>query len=119
MSHSELNGVLAAIFVRTTDELTIALKEIPLDRILAGLAQVERTHHLTPAAPEHLFLSAADVRQLATGGVSIGAHTCRHPILSKLTIHDQRDEIEGSCQEIEKLVGHRPSHFAYPERRPA
>ncbi len=101
-------------YARTKYELTIALKEIPLDRILAGLADLERAHRLTARAPERLFLTSADVGLLASEGVSIGAHTCRHPILSKLSIDDQRHEIETSCEEIEKLIGRRPSHFAYP-----
>jgi peptidoglycan/xylan/chitin deacetylase (PgdA/CDA1 family) len=103
---------------RTTYELTVALKEIPLDRILAGLTQLEHAHQLTARAPERLFLSPAEVGLLAAEGVTIGGHTCRHPILSKLSIGDQRHEIETSCDEIERLVGRRPSHFAYPNGSP-
>src|ERR1700761_1227814 len=76
---------LGAEYTRTKEELTIALKEIPLDRIVAGLGGLERAHQLSARAPEPPFLSPADVVVLADKGVSVGAHTCRHPILSKLS----------------------------------
>jgi len=105
---------LARDCVRTKYELVSALKEVPLDRILAGLTQIERDYRLAAPAPQHLFMTPAQVRMLAGAGVSFGAHTCRHPILSKLGIDEQRREIDKCCREIERLVGFRPCHFAYP-----
>lgn len=105
---------LARDCVRTKCEFVSALKEVPLDRILAGLTQIEREYRLATPAPQHLFMTPAQVRMLAGAGVSFGAHTCRHPILSKLGIDEQRQEIEKCCREIERLVGSRPCHFAYP-----
>jgi peptidoglycan/xylan/chitin deacetylase (PgdA/CDA1 family) len=101
-------------YVRTKEQLTTALKEVPLDRILAGLTELEREHQVAAPAPQRLFMTRAQVAMLAAGGVCVGAHTWRHPILSKLEIDDQRREIETSCVEIERLVGVRPCHFAYP-----
>jgi peptidoglycan/xylan/chitin deacetylase (PgdA/CDA1 family) len=105
---------LARDCVRTKYELVSALKEVPLDRILAGLVQLEREYRLVAPTPQQLFMTPAQVRMLAGAGVSFGAHTCRHPILSKLGVDEQRQEIEKCCQEIERLVGSRPCHFAYP-----
>jgi peptidoglycan/xylan/chitin deacetylase (PgdA/CDA1 family) len=101
-------------WVRTKRQLVSALKEFPLDRVVAGLTRLEREHRLAPPPPERLFMTPAQVRKLAAAGVSFGAHTCRHPILSKLSVDGQRWEIETSCASIERLVGSRPSHFAYP-----
>jgi peptidoglycan/xylan/chitin deacetylase (PgdA/CDA1 family) len=101
-------------YVSTEEELTTALKEIPLDRLLGGLAELEREHDAPAPAPQTLFMTSAQAGMLAAAGVAFGAHTRSHPILSKLSSAGQRREIETGCQEIERLVGIRPSHFAYP-----
>jgi peptidoglycan/xylan/chitin deacetylase (PgdA/CDA1 family) len=109
---------LAGDSVRTKHALVSALKEVPLDRILSGLTELEQEYRLAAPAPQQLFMTPAQVRRLAAAGVSFGAHTCRHPILSKLGVDEQRHEIEKCCREIEGLVGFRPSHFAYPNGSP-
>lgn len=99
-------------------ELTVALKEAPLDVILDRLARLEAAHGVTQPSPESLFMDGPTVRRLAGEAVSFGSHTHRHPILSKLDAPSQRAEIETSCSELEKLTGVRPSHFAYPNGSP-
>jgi peptidoglycan/xylan/chitin deacetylase (PgdA/CDA1 family) len=101
-------------YVKTQSEVKVALKEIPLERILSGLARLEEVHEIAPLAPERVFMSPGQVSRLAAEGVSFGSHTHRHPILSKLSAKDQRHEIETSRDEVEKLAGIRPSQFAYP-----
>jgi peptidoglycan/xylan/chitin deacetylase (PgdA/CDA1 family) len=101
-------------YVKTNSDLTVALKEIPLEQILSGLARLEEAHQIAPPAPESLFMSPGDVSRLAAEEVSFGSHTRRHPILSKLSAKDQRHEIETSRDEVEGLAGVRPSQFAYP-----
>ena len=98
----------------TEYEVTVALKEIPFDRIVLGLSRLEAAHGTAPPAAEGLFMTSAHVGQLAAEGVSFGSHTRRHPILSRLSIEDQRHEIEASRDEVEKITGSLPSHFAYP-----
>jgi peptidoglycan/xylan/chitin deacetylase (PgdA/CDA1 family) len=100
--------------VRNERELAAALKEIPLDRILSGLARLEKAYEIAPPAPERLFMSPQRIQDLAAEKVSFGSHTRRHPILSKLSVQDQLREITVSRDEVERLVGIRPSHFAYP-----
>src|ERR1700752_774088 len=95
-------------YVDTGPELTAALKEIPLGGILAGLAELERDHDVPAPPPQALFMTPAQAGSLAAAGVVFGAHTSRHPILSKLSSAAQRREIETSCEEIETLVGVRP-----------
>jgi peptidoglycan/xylan/chitin deacetylase (PgdA/CDA1 family) len=98
----------------TEYELTVALKEVPFDRVVLGLSRLEAAHGTAPPAPEGLFMTSAQVGQLAAEGVSFGSHTRRHPILSRLSIEEQRHEIETSRDEVERLTGFLPSHFAYP-----
>lgn len=63
---------------------------------------------------ERLFMSWDDVRALAEGGVEVGAHTRRHPVLGRLDDAAQRDEIGGSADALERALGARPRSFAYP-----
>jgi peptidoglycan/xylan/chitin deacetylase (PgdA/CDA1 family) len=100
--------------VQTRYELTVALKEVPLDSILSGLARLEQAYGIDCPTADALFLSPEQLRRLAAENVSFGSHTRRHPILSKLSASEQRNEIETSRDDVEKLTGTRPSQFAYP-----
>ena len=51
---------------------------------------------------------------LATGLVSIGAHTENHRTLSQLTIEDARAEIIRGCDAIHQCLQIKPRHFAFP-----
>jgi peptidoglycan/xylan/chitin deacetylase (PgdA/CDA1 family) len=46
--------------------------------------------------------------------IQIGAHTETHPVLSKLTVTRQRQEVMGSKRELEDALGRPVSAFAYP-----
>lgn len=59
-----------------------------------------------------------DVHALVGLGFSIGAHTVRHPILSRVSVERARDEIVGSRKAIEAACGRRPVAFAYPNGGP-
>ncbi len=60
------------------------------------------------------LLNAAELTQLAGSGMSIGAHTISHPILSLCSEVEARHEIQVSKAEIERLVGRTIWAFAYP-----
>ena len=45
---------------------------------------------------------------------TIGAHTCSHPHLSRLSFDEQRREIEDCKTDLEKIIGKSVRHFAYP-----
>jgi peptidoglycan/xylan/chitin deacetylase (PgdA/CDA1 family) len=51
--------------------------------------------------------------------VTIGGHTMRHPILTRLSTEEARAEIEGGARRIETQLGVRPRHFAYPVGNPS
>lgn len=44
----------------------------------------------------------------------IGAHTIHHPLLSTLSIEEQRREIQGSRQVLQEITGQEVGQFAYP-----
>ncbi len=57
---------------------------------------------------------AEDLRQLATWGVEIGAHTRTHADLGQLTGEPLRKEIVDSKREIERIIGKPVRYMAFP-----
>jgi peptidoglycan/xylan/chitin deacetylase (PgdA/CDA1 family) len=49
--------------------------------------------------------------------VEAGAHTVTHPALSALQTASQRDEILGSKQSLQEIIGRSVTSFAYPYGR--
>jgi peptidoglycan/xylan/chitin deacetylase (PgdA/CDA1 family) len=63
----------------------------------------------------HRVLSIGEVSALAREDlIEIGAHTVTHPTLSALPAETQRSEILQSKADLEEIVGHPVSTFAYP-----
>jgi len=66
-------------------------------------------------APSLRLLDADGLRQLAAGGVEIGAHSRTHRPLTKLCDQQLTAEIAGSIKDLEEAGVRRPRAFAYPE----
>jgi len=65
--------------------------------------------------PTHRQVSLAELSALSQGGlIEVGSHTETHPFLSTLPAASQRDEIQLSKEELEKMLGHPVGSFAYP-----
>lgn len=65
--------------------------------------------------PSHRPLSVEDLRDLMDGGlIEIGAHTRSHQLLSARSESEQRDEIIGSKDALERITGRDVRSFAYP-----
>jgi peptidoglycan/xylan/chitin deacetylase (PgdA/CDA1 family) len=64
------------------------------------------------------MMSTEQVRELAGAGMSIGAHTLKHPILARLPSEEARHEIATSKRELERITGREVAGFAYPNGRP-
>ena len=63
----------------------------------------------------HLSLLSWDtLGSLAERGITIGAHTRRHPSLIGAGVAQLEDEVGGSVDRIERELGFRPATFAYP-----
>jgi len=60
------------------------------------------------------LLTATELRQLAGQGMSIGAHTLHHPMLSRALDSDARLEIVESRRVLEVLLDRQVWAFAYP-----
>jgi len=63
----------------------------------------------------HRWMNGEELRALsATTGVDVGAHTLTHPLLATLPIDEQRNEIDGSRDQLERLLDTRVTLFSYP-----
>jgi peptidoglycan/xylan/chitin deacetylase (PgdA/CDA1 family) len=69
--------------------------------------------------PGDLMMTSNEVKAMRLAGMQIGAHTMTHPILGGLEDAQARDEIQGSKQFLEQLLGERVGLFAYPNGKPA
>ena len=55
-----------------------------------------------------------DIRQMSRQGISFGAHTVTHPVLSRVSAHQLQKEVLGSKRTIENRLQTEVAHFAYP-----
>jgi peptidoglycan/xylan/chitin deacetylase (PgdA/CDA1 family) len=83
------------------------------DGFAARLA--ERVHL---KADPTLMMTTAQVLQLATAGMTIGAHTVSHPILKRLPDEQARAEIIESRRVLQEMIRLPVALFAYPNGRP-
>lgn len=114
---------LGTLPMRTSDErraaidrLLPALKYLPeaeRDRKARAIAERAGYHPVT-----RLMLDPDGVRALAARGVTIGAHTLTHPILSETADAVAAEEISASKRVLEEMTGGPVTLFAYPNGRP-
>jgi peptidoglycan/xylan/chitin deacetylase (PgdA/CDA1 family) len=63
-------------------------------------------------------MTAAELLQLVRGGlIQLGAHTRHHPMLPRLPLDRQREEIVASKQDLQGLLNDQVEGFAYPNGR--
>ncbi len=70
-----------------------------------------------PTTPEKRFdlMTPEEIKTLAASDlIEIGGHTLTHPHLDKLSIDEQRTEIEENKKQLETLIGLPLTAFAYP-----
>ncbi|MBZ0267630.1 polysaccharide deacetylase family protein, partial [bacterium] len=98
------------------DEATGKLKRLPVDERDAALERLLASAGVTapPEDARNWFLDRERLRELSRAGISIGAHTRSHPILTRQTTEVATAEIRGSRHVLEEAVGSPVLHFAYP-----
>ena len=63
----------------------------------------------------HRPLTVAELREAERGGtIELGGHTVSHPLLSEQSVEVQQQEIEQGKLDLEKLLKHPITAFAYP-----
>ena len=105
-----------------------AQRRAGIDRSIAALKYLEpqERQRLVDAVaqraevelPADLMMSSAQVKELRTMGMQVGAHTVSHPILQRLPRDAARAEIETSKRRLEQILGESVSLFAYPNGKP-
>jgi len=89
------------------------LRPAVIESILAQLEGQLGIH--TVDRDTHRWMNREELRALsATRGVDVGAHTLTHPLLATLPIDEQRQEIDGSREQLERLLDTRVTLFSYP-----
>ena len=61
-----------------------------------------------------VMLTWDDIRMMRSAGITFGAHTMTHPVVSRLLPDRMRDEIAGSKNLIEERLNIRVDEFAFP-----
>ncbi len=89
-----------------------AVKYLDTDHRLQVVRQI--AERLQVSVPANLMMTSGQVAELRGAGLQVGAHTVSHPILAKLSPEEMRDEMKGSKDFLECLLGERVSLFAYP-----
>ena len=101
-----------------SDDLGALLKRVPnrtRTRILAELASAAGQPSAAPPPPEYRPCTWDQLREMSRNGITIGAHTVSHPILSRLeTAEETEREILDSKITLERRLETPVTVFAYP-----
>jgi len=108
--------------ISPTEKRTAVERLIGQIKYLPISERLKLTQKLSDAAgvkpPDDLMLTSAQVKELRSGGMQIGAHTVSHPILARTDLTDARREIIGSKETLEHLLEAKIGLFAYPNGKP-
>ena len=92
-----------------------AYKALPAGEAARMLGRLrEQTGLETPERVDGLWMDWDMIREMAAGGMTIGGHTVDHPVLSRLPVERQREEIETCAARIRAETGRPMEYFAYP-----
>lgn len=69
------------------------------------------------ASRQRIMLNWDEVREMARNGITFGSHSHTHPILSRMSIQEAKEDIFISKQVIEEKLGSKVRHFAFPNGR--
>jgi peptidoglycan/xylan/chitin deacetylase (PgdA/CDA1 family) len=93
-----------------------AVKQLPNDALQRSLDGLPGALEVTvdDGAFARLMLDWQGVSSMADQGWQFGAHTCTHPILTRIEFGHALREIYGSRDRVAEATGARPLGFAYP-----
>jgi len=87
--------------------------EVRKDRIINELLNISGIE-IPADLGEEIILSWDEIKEMNNGGITIGAHTVNHRILTNLPLEEARGEIVQSKKDIEKMMGNQVTAFSYP-----
>jgi peptidoglycan/xylan/chitin deacetylase (PgdA/CDA1 family) len=90
------------------DDVKTILPILQAHRFVATFYIITRRFH------EPGFLNTTEVRRLDAAGMDVGAHTRTHVPLAAIPSGELTEQIKGSREDLEHVVGHSVQWFAYP-----
>lgn len=93
------------------------LKKMPLDVIWESIEYYQKSTNTYPKKGMNLTIDQVNEIN-ASGLVTIGAHTLRHPILANETDEAATREILDSITNLSEILGKEVMYFAYPNGQP-
>jgi peptidoglycan/xylan/chitin deacetylase (PgdA/CDA1 family) len=103
--------------VKRLSQLSAANRKAFLDAARArwGTGNVEMAPtNQSPAEQRFRLLNCTELKQLESAGMTIGAHSMSHPLLSHSSLEEARAEVNQSRAGLEAILGKRVWAFAYP-----
>lgn len=105
------NDEQTTLFKRTLNYyISYDARELVLDRLMAACLDGEAEASLL----SRFYVTRAQVRKMADCGMVIGSHGVGHLVMSKLTVDQQRQEIEASCGFLSEILDAPIDTFCYP-----
>jgi peptidoglycan/xylan/chitin deacetylase (PgdA/CDA1 family) len=90
------------------------VKMLPHDQAMLLVDELFEQSAQKPNGPPPV-LGWDELRRLAKEGVTLGAHTQTHPILTRISLEDARKEIIGSQADLQREIGAVLPVFSYPD----
>lgn len=108
----EFSLATADLKIAAIDELIGKIKYLPYD-LRSDTVDAIVTETRT-SLPDNIMMNKAQVKNLFDSGMTIGAHTENHPILSQIPDLSAQDEIHHGRETLEDWIGEKIELFAYP-----
>ncbi len=70
--------------------------------------------YTTPIDHDQGFMTSAQIRELASAGMTIGSHSLTHPQLTRMEPQAMENEVTLSRAKLQQMLGTAPDIFAYP-----
>jgi peptidoglycan/xylan/chitin deacetylase (PgdA/CDA1 family) len=102
---------------RTVKALTSTYKRLPGAKtadFMDFLGEATGSGRCGAEEARALWMSWDMVREISAGGMWIGGHTATHPVLARLPLERQREEVATCLSAIRRKAGVEPAHFSYP-----
>jgi peptidoglycan/xylan/chitin deacetylase (PgdA/CDA1 family) len=117
----EISTSIGEISLCTAEERQMALKKLQgqvkgrLHEEAMAFVDELHTRYVRDGNGEATVLSWNELRRLAKEGVTLGAHTQTHPILTRVSLEQARDEMLDSQADLRREIGDVLPIFSYPD----
>lgn len=96
------------------DDLLRELKKVPEDEKLAAVEAIRAALDVTDPDETPVFMNWAQVREVIANGIACQGHTITHPIMTRVSLAEQRRQLTESRDRIQAETGQQVIAFAYP-----